>query len=143
MGNSIKKLGDVISGRIKSANRASQVTYLELGTINADLSLKIDGLNGNIRPNDYMVSLNLTHETYFTYNELNSSTNAPHVHSGGQHSQEIGDGAHTHSTDGLHDHRVPSVFRRLKAGDRVLVAWVGNEPIIVDIVVAGTTITKN
>lgn len=143
MGNSIKKLGDVISRRIQDTNRANHVTYLELGTINADLSLKIDGLNGNIRPKDYMVSLHLTHENYFTYNELNSSTNAPHVHSGGQHSQESGNGYHTHSTDGLHDHRVPSVFRRLKAGDRVLVAWIRYNPIIVDIVVSGTTITKN
>ena len=143
MGKGIQMLGDAISGRIKAANRAEHVTYLELGTINADLSLKVDGLKGNIRPGSYMVSLHLTHENYFTYNELNSSAEAPHVHAGGEHSQEVGNGSHVHNDDGLHDHRVPSVFRRLKAGDRVLVAWVGNEPIIVDIVVAGTTITKN
>lgn len=137
MGNGIKKLGNVLSGRMKESYRANSTTCLELGTINSDLSLKIDGLNGNIRSDNYMVSLHLTHENYFTYNELNSSTKKPHVHT------LDGTLAHVHDADGLHDHRVPSVFRRLKAGDRVLVAWVGNEPIIVDIVVAGTTITKN
>lgn len=143
MGNNIKKLGDVIASRIKTSAQAHRVTYLELGTINADLSLSVDGIKGSIPSSAYMIAFHLSHENYFTYNELNSSKEAPHVHRGGEHSQMSGDGYHTHDTDGLHDHRVPSVFRRLKPGDRVLVAWVGYDPIIVDIVVAGYTITKN
>lgn len=133
MGKNTQRLGNVLANRMKKTATANAHTFLELGTINSDLSLKTDSLNGRISPNDYMISLHLTHENYFTYNELNSSTNSPHTHTG--------DG-HVHN-DGLHDHRVPSVFRKIKAGDRVLVAWVGSEPIIVDIVVAGTTITKN
>lgn len=143
MGKNTQRLGNVLANRMNKTARANSHIFLELGTINSDLSLKTDSLNGNISPNDYMISLHFTHENYFTYNELNSSTKSPHVHTGGGHSQIEGDGSHVHDTDGLHDHRVPSVFRKIKAGDRVLVAWVGSEPIIVDIVVAGTTITKN
>ena len=32
-------------------------------------------------------------------------------------------------------HALPDAFRALKSGDRVLVAWCGNEPVIVAIVV--------
>ena len=143
MGKNTQRLGDVLASRMTKTARANAHTFLELGIINSDMSLTTDSLKGNIRPKDYMIALHLTHENYYTYNELNSSAKKPHVHVGGEHYQMAGDGSHTHDTDGLHDHRVPSVFRNIQAGDRVLVAWVGNEPIIVDIVVAGTTITKN
>ena len=143
MGKNTQRLGNVLASRMTKAARANSHTYLELGIINDDLSLTVDGLVGKIDPDDYMVVLHLTHENYYTYNELNSSAKAPHVHEGGSHTQEVGDGSHVHDTDGLHDHRVPSVFRNIKVGDRVLVAWIGYTPIIVDIVVAGTTITKN
>lgn len=143
MGKNTQRLGGILASRMNSTARAVSGVPLELGTINGDMSLKVDSLNGNISPNEYLVVLHLTHENYFTYNELNSSSKAPHVHAGGTHSQEIGSGYHTHSSDGLHDHRLPSVFRGLKPGDRVLVAWAGVEPVIVEIVVEGTTITKN
>lgn len=134
MGSSIKQLGDIIAGRIQKSAQANKGTYLELGIINADLSLKIDGMGGNISPGDYMVDIRLTHTDYNT-------SETEHEHSGGAHSgHELGTGTHTHD-GGKHLHRVPSVFRKLQAGDRVLVAWVGNDPIIVAIVVAGTTIT--
>lgn len=39
------------------------------------------------------------------------------------------------SGDG-HSHDMPSAFRGLRAGDRVLVAWCGNEPVVIAIVVS-------
>lgn len=33
-----------------------------------------------------------------------------------------------------HKHRLPSAFRALKAGDRVLVIWHGYEPIVVSVI---------
>lgn len=140
--SNVERLGATLAGRMKQTARANIPVTAELGIINGDLSLTVDSIPRKIPPNEYMISLALSHDTYFTYNELNSSANAPHHHSGGEHAQEGGSGAHTHD-DGLHDHRVPSVFRRLQPGDRVLVVWVGFEPIIVDIVVDGTTITTN
>ena len=126
MGKQMQRLGDVIANRMTSTARANSSPALELGTINSDLSLKVDSLKGNIRPSDYMVDLRLTHTDYKT--DIENDGNG-HTHTGGDH---------THS-GGQHKHRIPDVFRKLKAGDRVLVAWVGNEPIIVAIVVAGTT----
>ena len=142
MGNNIQKLSDVLAGRMKKTANASIPTTLELGTIGAGLCLTTDSIKTPIPPSQYMVSIKLTHETYFTYNELNSSAAAPHHHEGGTHAQKGGSGYHTHD-DGLHDHRLPSVFRKLQVGDRVLVAWAGNEPVVIDIVVAGDLITQN
>lgn len=140
--NNKERLGNVLAGRMKKTASAAVPISLELGTINGDLTLTVDSIPARIKPEEYMISIQLSHENYYTYNELNSSANAPHHHEGGEHAQEVGTGFHTHD-DGLHDHRVPSVFRRLEPGDRVLVAWVGFDPIIIDIVVAGTTITPN
>ena len=145
MSSNIQRLSNTLASRMaKTAKRAVPLT-LELGIINGDLSLSVDTLSGTISPKDYMIDLQLTHETYYTYTELNSSTNAPHVHQGAecQHPQAAGNGQHVHNSDGLHDHRVPSVFRRVQPGDRVLVAWVGYEPVIIAIVVSGDTITPN
>ena len=44
-------------------------------------------------------------------------------------------GGSTGSTDG-HKHSLPTAFRGLQSGDRVLVAWCGNEPVVVAIVVS-------
>lgn len=142
MGSNVQRLGEALAGRMKKSAAAAIPTTLELGIINGNLSLTVDSIGNPIPQADYMVALHLTHENYYSYNELNSSRKAPHHHAGGEHGQCAGTGAHTHD-DGLHDHRVPSVFRRLEPGDRVLVAWIGYEPVIIDIVVAGTTITKN
>lgn len=142
MSTNIERLGDTLSQRMKRSAIAAVPTTLELGIINGNLSLSVDSIGTPIPQGDYMVDLRLTHENYYSYNELNSSAKAPHHHAGGTHAQYAGDGYHTHD-DGLHDHRAPSVFRRLEPGDRVLVAWVGDEPVIISIVVSGTTITKN
>ena len=44
-------------------------------------------------------------------------------------------GESTGSAEG-HKHSLPSAFRGLRAGDRVLVAWCGNEPVVIAIVVS-------
>ena len=135
--------GETLNGRMQQTAGANFKTSIELGTINGDLSLTTDSIKTPIPKGEYMISLALTHDTYYTYNELNSSAGAPHVHNGGEHEGHTsGTGFHTHN-DGLHDHRVPSVFRGLQAGDRVLVAWAGHEPIVVDIVVSSNETNSN
>ena len=135
MGNNINKLGDVLAGHMRRTARANTQTTLELGTINGDMSLTTDGLDGRISKGEYMVDIRLTQDAYET-------SEAEHTHSGGTHEgHESGSGSHTHD-GGKHKHELPSSFRRLKAGDRVLVAWIGNDPIIVAIVVSGNTTTK-
>lgn len=112
MGNNVKRLGEVLSGRMIRTAKGNEKTPLELGTINGDMSLSVDGMDGRIPPRDYLVDVRLTQSSY-----------------------------DTSETDD-HSHRLPSAFRKLRAGDRVLVAWIGYLPVIVSIVVAGTTTTS-
>ncbi len=142
MTSNIQRLGDALASRMKKTANAAVPTTIELGTIGNNLYLTTDSIKTPIAADQYMVAINLTHENYFTYNELNSSAAAPHHHEGGTHGQCCGSGYHTHD-DGLHDHRLPSVFRRLQPGDRVLVAWCGNQPVVISIVVSGTAVTPN
>lgn len=135
MGKNMNRLGDVLANRMNRAARANTSVTLELGTINSDLSLTTDGLNGRISKGDYMVDIRLTQDAYET-------SETTHTHTGGTHSgHESGTGSHTHDGGG-HNHKLPSSFRRLKPGDRVLVAWAGNDPVIVAIVVSGEATTK-
>ena len=112
MGNNMNRLGEVFTRQMLRAVKSNTQATLELGTINRDLSLSVDGLTGRIDRGDYMIDIRLTHDDYDTDDTL------------------------------VHNHRLPSPFRKPRAGDRVLVAWVGFEPIIVAIVVAGDTTTS-
>lgn len=133
MGSNINRLGNVLASRMNNTAKANVPTTLELGIINSDMSLTTDGLSGRISPSEYMVDIRLTCGNY----ETDESTVSL---SGGAHGgHESGDGSHTHS-GGKHSHGLPSVFRKLQPGDRVLVAWIGNEPIVVSIVVSGNAI---
>lgn len=148
MSSNIQRLGETLAGRMKKSASAAVPTILELGVINSNMSLTVDSIGTPIPQADYLVDLRLTHATYYTYNELYDTDMAPtrdyHKHYNGEHGgHDGGDGSHSHTTDGLHDHRVPSVFRKLKPGDRVLVAWAGFQPVIICIVVEGITITNN
>lgn len=128
MSSNLQRLGDTLTGRMKKTANGAIPTTVELGIINANLSLTTDSLKTPIPKGDYMVDIRLKCETYNTSEET-------HHHSGGEHGQYAGSGHHTHA-DGAHSHRIPEEFRMLKAGDRVLVVWCGNEPVVTTIVVS-------
>ena len=104
MSNNMQRLGNTLANRMNRTARGAVSTSVELGTINANLSLTPDSLKAAIPKGDYMVNLMLTGGTSIT---------------GGDNSYEL-----------------PAAFRSLRAGDRVLVAWCGNEPVVVAIVVS-------
>lgn len=134
--NNMQRLGDTLDTAMKRRSAAAVPQGAALGTINGDLSLTVDGIDGKIPKSEYMISITLSHNNYRTSVES-------HSHDGGNHGGHLsGSGSHTHG-GGDHDHRLPSVFRGLKAGDRVLVVFVGNEPVITDIVVSGDKVNKN
>ena len=58
-----------------------------------------------------------------------------HSHSGGSHDHSGGD--HTHNAAGGHSHSlaIPEKMRSLLPGDRVLVAWVQSDAVVIDIIV--------
>lgn len=124
-----QRLGNVLDGRMKKTSRAASSVPVELGTINSNMSLTTDSMMSPIPKGQYMVDSRLCCGTYDT-----SSTT--HTHDGGSHGgHDSGSGTHAHS-GGDHTHRIPEEFRALKAGDRVLVAWCGNEAVVIAIVVA-------
>lgn len=79
MSTNIERLGDTLSQRMKRSAIAAVPTTLELGIINGNLSLSVDSIGTPIPQGDYMVDLRLTHENYYSYNELNSSAKAPTI----------------------------------------------------------------
>lgn len=124
-----QRLGNVLDGRMKKTSGAAVPTCIELGTINGNLSLTTDSLQGSIPQGEYMVDSRLCCSTYNVF----ATT---HYHDGGGHSgHESGSGTHAHN-GGEHTHRLPNEFRKLQPGDRVLVAWCGNEPVVIAIVVS-------
>ena len=106
--NNKERLGSVLDGRMKRTSGAAVPVTVELGVINSNLSLSTDSLKTPIPKGDYMIDITLKSETYNT-----KKTSC--------------DGAY-------HDHRLPEDFRSLQGGDRVLVVWCGNEPIVTAIV---------
>ena len=67
-------------------------------------------------------------------------------HSQTQYEGKENDGTHGHVNaspgDSAHRHDVliPEKMRQIKPGDRVLVAWVGNDAVVLDIVLPGTEV---
>ena len=125
MSKNMQRLGSTLSNRMKKTANGAVPTTIELGVVNSNLSITTDSLQAAIPKGDYMINLMLT-------GSRRTSTES-HTHSGGSHAQYSGNGSHTHS-DGEHNHELPSGFRELRSGDRVLVAWCGTEPVVIAIV---------
>lgn len=122
-----EKLGRVLDKRMKRTSSSAVGITAELGIINSNMSLTSDSLGSPIPKGQYMIDIRLGCSTYDT-------SKTTHSHSGGSHGgHDGGSGTHTHS-DGEHTHRLPENFRELKAGDRVLIVWCGNEPVVTNIV---------
>lgn len=99
MSKNMQKLSSVLSRRMKRTASGAVPTTIELGVVNANLSLTTDSLQAAIPKGDYMVNIML--------------------------SGDAGEGEQG---------SLPPTFRGIKAGDRVLVAWCGNEPVVISIV---------
>lgn len=125
--NAFEALGNTLNSRMSAVSGGAVGVYLELGTITSSLSLQVSRFADAIPKGEYMVDIRIYSPTYLTSKES-------HSHSGGSHGGHTGgSGEHSHN-DGEHNHKLPDCFRKIKAGDRVLVAWVGTEPIVVAIV---------
>ncbi|EMT38118.1 hypothetical protein TthWC1_2359 [Thermoanaerobacter thermohydrosulfuricus WC1] len=114
MANGISKLAQVIAERI--ASQTQRPDMLELGTIQADMSLKLDRFAVPIPQGDYLICRSLTLPDPMAVTSATS----------------VGD-------HGSHSHNVlrPSQLAPLAPGDRVLVAWVndGMDLVVIDVVV--------
>lgn len=100
MNSNMQQLGAMLSNRMKQTSNAAIPISIELGTVNANLSITPDSLRVPIPKGDYMVNYLLS-------------------------------GATTGAAD-EHSHTLPS----LRAGNRILIAWCGNEPVVIAVVVS-------
>lgn len=116
----VSKLGDVLSGRMKQINGMNPLT-LDFGVIQDDYSLKTNTFAKPIPKTDYSVCRQLTLGDTGTYMTDTLTKGEHDGHLGGT-------GAHSHTV------AIPEKMRWIKPGDRVLVAWVQNEAVVVDIV---------
>lgn len=139
MKSNIDKLADEIERRTKDQINFSQSPPLELGILQPNGSLKLDNFPGEIT--GFLVCRTLmigpTGDVLTQTQNPGKPNDGTHSHDGGTHGgHESGDGGHTHSNQAAHVHDVliPETMRKLKPGDRVLVAWAGKIPVIVDIV---------
>lgn len=131
------KLAQAIAERV--ASQTHRPDPLELGTIQGDMSLKLDRFAVPIPAGDYLLCRSLTLPDPMTVTVAGQGTH-PHGPSG-EHSQEGGSGVHSHpASEGAHIHSVvrPAPLAPLAPSDRVLVAWVndGIDPVVIDVVVS-------
>ncbi len=123
----LNKLAQVMQQRINRNQEVNSALLLDFGTIQGDMSLKTNTFAIPIPQADYHVCRQVT---LGPTGSLLTKTKTQ-----GQHGGHIGG-------DGSHDHdiKVPEKMRSIMPGDRVLVAWVQSEAVIIDIVLRGTEV---
>jgi hypothetical protein len=132
----INKLARVMQQRMKEVGASPLL--LDFGVIQDDYSLLTNSYPMPIPKADYMVCRQLTHGeagSLLTVSATDGSHDVysdPYPEPGYSH---IGIGA-----DHKHNVLIPEKMRWLKPGDRVLVAWVQNDAVVIDIVLPATKI---
>ncbi len=115
MPKNMERLGRVLAGRSTQTAKDAIPTTLELGEVDGNLALTTETIKTPIPKGDYLVTLTLT-------GDFLTEDQTPTCSEGGTCT---------------HNHRLPkNEFRGLQSGDRVLVAWCGNEPVVISIVVS-------
>lgn len=137
----VNKLGKILQKRMEETNISPLV--LDFGVIQSDYSLRTNTFPITIPKTDYLVCRDVAHNPNLPLTQTkNEQGQHPHGLSG-SHSQYQGSGEHTHpETEGIHVHDVvlPDAMHWLKPGDRVLVAWVQNDAVVIDIILPATRI---
>lgn len=133
----VNSLARVLTGQMKKTGESPLV--LDFGIVQGDYSLKTNTFPLPIPKTDYLICRNLTRGV--TGDVLTQTKqgqgNHPHGSSGSHGGHDGGDGAHGHpGSEGIHVHDVllPENMRSVKPGDRVLVAWVGHDAVVMDII---------
>ena len=112
MKSNIEKLGETINKRVQDTFGARTAIIAELGTVTGNLGIQVASVGNIIPKGAYLISTRLTMGEKDA--EFTGTTT---------------DGYHPHS----HRAKLPEEMRSIKAGDRVLVIWCGNEPVVTDI----------
>ncbi len=124
----ISSLAKVLSDRARQeGSNAPRNSDLDYGTINGDYSLSLNKFSRKIPKSDYHVLRHVSGEYMCLTNEIPPAKT------------KVDDGSHTHTgnlgnpvSETTHYHTI--YYPKLQPGDRVLVAWVESEPVIIDVV---------
>lgn len=164
----INKLARAIQGQVQRNTDAHSALVLDFGVIQADYSLLTNTYPKPIPKADYMVCRQLTigptNYILTKTQDIGKPHSGSHIHNtinltdsmGGAVSGTVGEAtgpapdppnpaeqtAGGDGADGNHQHHVliPEKMRKLKPGDRVLVAWVQNDAVVVDLVLPATVL---
>jgi len=151
----INKLTEVLQGRMHMMSEKPQV--LDFGVIQGDMSLLTNKFPRPIPQSDYMVCRQVT---LGPANNILAKTQDMGMPHSGSHIHKVGAiageptgpapdppipserSAGGDSSDGEHQHHVliPEKMRHLEPGDRVLVAWVGDDACVIDLILPATEI---
>jgi hypothetical protein len=126
----VNKLAQAMQSRMHGVNGLSQQP-LDFGEIQGDMSLLTNRFPLPIPQSDYMVCRSLT------WGDPGSALTNTMPKGGAE--DVSGGGEHTHpgiaiSGDHVHTVRVGDKLRSVAPGDRVLVAWVGDDACVIDTV---------
>lgn len=162
----INRLTEVMQNRMHGISQRPQV--LDFGVIQGDLSLLTNRFPVPIPQSDYMVCRQVTlgpaNHILAKTQDIGLPHSGSHIHKtldetgscGCTVSGTVGEAAGVapdppipsqrtaggDSSDGMHQHHVliPEKMRHLEPGDRVLVAWVGDDACVIDIVLPAVEI---
>lgn len=126
--NGANKLARTIQERMQAMNIKPPI--LDFGTIQGDMSLLTNNFPLPIPQSDYMicrtVALGKVNDVLYKTRETEPRSKV--------------DFEGTPNTNHFHDVLIGDKMRWLKPGDRVLVAWVGDDPCVVDLILPATMI---
>lgn len=106
--DNFERVGRAIASRTKATFNSMSSVTTEFGIIQDNLSLRVTGISDPIPKGSYMLDIRLAGKSYKT--------------------------GEAYVDGGRHRHDMPEEFRGIRAGDRVAVMWIGNEPVVVAIV---------
>lgn len=138
----VNKLAQTLQRRMKETSKSPLM--LDFGVIQQDYSLLTNTYPIPIPKADYMVCRGATHNPSIPLTQTYQKQGQhPHGSSGSHGGHSSGNGSHSHpDTEGTHVHDVvlPKTMHWIKPGDRVLVAWVQNDAVVIDVILPATRI---
>lgn len=165
----LNHLARVLHGRMQNERQAYSDLVLDFGVIQKDYSLLTNTYPIPIPKTDYLVlrqlTLGPTGNILAKTQDIGNPHSGSHIHNttdltcsshGGSVTGTVGEStgpapappipskrtAGGDGTDGAHEHHVliPEKMRSIKPGDRVLVAWVQHDAVVLDIILPATEI---
>ena len=137
----LNRFARVIQGRMQQSS--VQPPIIDIGQINGDFSLTTNLFPLPIPVSDYLICRSISYNPNVNL-IITNGIDGIHPHGpSGQHAQYQGNGQHSHpDTEGAHTHSIPlpDKMRWVQPGDRVLVAWIGNDAVVIDIIMPAKTL---